>query len=113
MTVNKAAYLFSSKSDCCQEYFWWEYEDCMNSGAAPTNGSNPAPAPTPMNPTPTAPSGSAQNAPPQGLTWYPDWLGANTGCLSDGNQPGVCTVLPIFDRIHPKRASYLYTRQIT
>lgn len=44
---------------------------------------NPAPASTTVaNPAPAPSTG-----PNMGL-WYPDWLGSNVGCLSDGNQPG-------------------------
>jgi hypothetical protein len=40
-------------------------------------GTAPAPAPSPTGTSPTSTSG----------LYYPDWEGANNGCLNDGNAP--------------------------
>ena len=58
---------------------------CLN-GAAPA----PAPAPAPATPPVTGPTVPSSVA---GL-YYPDWEGANTGCLNDGNQPAYITSNP-------------------
>jgi hypothetical protein len=78
-----------------QEYFWWEYDSCMNSGAAPGSNSVPAPAPTPTAPTPAAPSptGPSPTLDAHAL-WYPDWLGEDQGCKADGQQPDYMTRSP-------------------
>jgi hypothetical protein len=62
MVQNPTMWLFESLSACCTKNYSWKMSECMNGGTAP------APAP-----------GS-------GL-YYPDWAGANDGCLNDGNEP--------------------------
>ncbi|KAL7504512.1 hypothetical protein ACHAXN_005395 [Cyclotella atomus] len=86
MTQNAASYLFSSKSDCCQEYFWWEYDTGMDSGATPSS-------PIAAAPTPPSPTGSTPTLDAYGL-WYPEWLGSDKGCLADGKQPDYMTRSP-------------------
>jgi len=59
MAANPRDYLSSSIIDCCSSYFGWIYDRCV--------GNLP---------------GICARA-----LFYPDWEGANQGCIDDGNEP--------------------------
>jgi hypothetical protein len=68
MNHNKDHYLYNTQSECCDQFFGWDYNSCM--GSVPSSGSNPAPSKTSTS-----------------LRWYPDWEGTNAKCLDDGHEP--------------------------
>ena len=59
MLANPSAWLQSTLSKCCETNFTWNYETCMR----------------------LLDESYAREL------WYPDWERANTGCVSDGNEP--------------------------
>ncbi|KAL7478606.1 hypothetical protein ACHAW6_004371 [Cyclotella cf. meneghiniana] len=59
MLANPSAWLHSTLRKCCETHFTWNYETCM---------------------------GLLDESYAHEL-WYPDWERANTGCVSDGNEP--------------------------
>jgi len=59
MTANPSTYLSTSLTACCQSYFGWIFDSCA--------GNLP---------------GICSRA-----LFYPDWEGANQGCIDDGNEP--------------------------
>ncbi|KAL3798157.1 hypothetical protein HJC23_005718 [Cyclotella cryptica] len=63
--MTRNGYLFNVRSDCCDQFYWWNYDACMsiNTGTASTIVS------------------------PVSALYYPDWEGANAGCLNDGKEP--------------------------
>lgn len=58
MTQNPTYYLFSTKADCCAEYYYWNIEECFGEGEAAGSGNK----------------------------YYADWLGDDT-CKNDGRAP--------------------------
>lgn len=61
MTDNAMWYLYSQLSDCCQEHYQWNYDECIGSSKKPYSA-----------------------------LFYPDWeTGINIGCKIGGGQPVV------------------------
>ena len=61
MTDNAMWYLYSQLSDCCQEHYQWNYDECIGSSKKPYSA-----------------------------LFYPDWeTGINVGCKTGGGQPVV------------------------
>jgi hypothetical protein len=69
MVSNPSMWLHTSLSSCCSSNYGWKMSECLNGGTAP------------------APS------PGSGL-YYPDWAGANEGCLNDGAEPAYMKANP-------------------
>jgi hypothetical protein len=69
MAQNPTMWLHDTLSSWCTKNYGWKMSECMNGGNAP------------------APS------PGSGL-YYPDWAGANEGCLNDGNEPDYMAANP-------------------
>jgi len=67
MTVNPSYYLSSTLDKCCSTYFSWNMPVCLNQLR-----------------------GICARA-----LYYPDWDGANTGCIDDGNEPEYMTNNPV------------------
>eukprot|EP00956_Cyclotella_meneghiniana_P025357 scaffold52698_cov55-Cyclotella_meneghiniana.AAC.2 len=59
MDSNPSFWLFTTLEKCCESHFGWNLQTCLG----------------------THPQECAKTL------WYPDWLGSNTGCLRDGNEP--------------------------
>jgi hypothetical protein len=59
--IQNPIWLHSDLESCCSSNFQWKYADCLSEGGA----------------TASAPSG----------LYFPDWEGANTGCINDGTEP--------------------------
>jgi len=66
MAASPSNYLYSTLDKCCTTHFGWNYLSCM---------------------------GQLDNICARSL-WYPDWEGANKGCISDGNEPTYMMVNP-------------------
>lgn len=63
MAVNPTEWLSSTKKSCCQKYFGgYMYDDCMGRYPPDHDDCNT-------------------------MLFYPDWQGANEGCLDDGKEP--------------------------
>ena len=58
MTYSPGRFLFTSKTDCCQEHYSWDYDNCIGDDSA----------------------GS-------GKLYYPDWTSGNEECKNDGEAP--------------------------
>ena len=65
MTQNPAIYLFSTKADCCTEYYSYNMADCLGGSGATSSGSK----------------------------YYADWLGDDT-CKNDGGAPSYMIANP-------------------
>jgi hypothetical protein len=65
MTQNPAIYLFSTKADCCTEYYSYNMADCLGGSGATSSGSS----------------------------YYADWLGDDT-CKNDGGAPSYMIANP-------------------
>lgn len=63
MAANPSGYLFSTSASCCSQHFGWNYDACIGAGL-----------------------GICARA-----LFYPDWGGADEGCLDDGNEPPYMT----------------------
>lgn len=68
MAANPTNYLYSTLDKCCSTHFGWNYLACM---------------------------GQLDNVCARSL-WYPDWSGADEGCLDDGNEPSYMTENPTY-----------------
>ena len=120
MTQNPTVYLYNTKADCCNEFYYYDYTTCMGSTSSSSGTSyyadwlgddtckNDGGAPPYMVQNPTlwlydtlAECCAAHYAwksneclgtttTPSGL-YYPDWSGDNEGCLNDGNEPAYMT----------------------
>lgn len=66
MEQNPTTWLFSTLDKCCSTHFSWNYGGCMG----------------------TLDDTCAR------AYWYPDWEGANEGCVRDGNEPTYMTDNP-------------------
>jgi len=75
MAANPTNYLYSTLDKCCTTHFGWNYLACM---------------------------GQLDNVCARSL-WYPDWSGADEGCLDDGDEP---------DYMTQAAATYLYANKI-
>lgn len=122
MTENKIVYLFSTKADCCQEHYSWNYEECVGSAASNSGQKyypdwlgddtckNDGAAPTYMVKNPnmwlqdTLSDCCTKNygwkmrecmkgSSSSGL-YYPDWEGSNNGCINDGKEPNYMAAKP-------------------
>lgn len=64
MTQNPVSYLFSTKADCCNEFYYWDLETCLGGSAASS-----------------------------GNKYYADWVGDDT-CKNDGRAPQYMVLNP-------------------
>ena len=63
VNANPGSYLYSTLDKCCTTHFGWNYHTCM---------------------------GLLGGLCARSL-WYPDWDGADEGCIGDGNEPEYMT----------------------
>ena len=79
MTDNAMWYLYSQLSDCCQEHYQWNYDECIGSSNKPYSA-----------------------------LFYPDWeTGINVGCKNGGGQPVVRCLEVIISMVIPTQLTLI------
>lgn len=122
MIENPTTYMFSSKSDCCNEHYTWNLPECMGSstsgrkyypdwsGDDTCKADGDAPKYMLLNPTLWLYSTLSECC-SENYSWklneclgssdagsaslyYPDWSGDNDGCINDGDAPEYMVLNP-------------------